>query len=82
MSYLFVHFKEKRSPDGEQIYFGISQDGYHWETVNDGQPVLWSYFGDKGVRDHTIVRKQDVEFVIMTTDLSLSYGMINQYHHS
>lgn len=22
-AYLFVHFKEKRTPDGEQVYFGI-----------------------------------------------------------
>ena len=25
--YLFVHFKEKSTPDGEQVYFGISRDG-------------------------------------------------------
>lgn len=34
-AYLFVHFKEKRTPDGEQVYFGIRRDGYKWETVND-----------------------------------------------
>ena len=26
-AYLFVHFREKTTPDGEQVYFGISQ-GY------------------------------------------------------
>ncbi len=46
-AYLFVHFKEKRTPDGEQVYFGISRDCFHWKTVNDGNPVLWSYEGDK-----------------------------------
>jgi len=81
-AYLFVHFKEKRTPDGEQVYFGISKDGYHWEEVNNGNPVLWSYFGDKGVRDHTIIRTKNNEFVILSTDLSLSYGMLNQYKHS
>ena len=25
-AYLFVHFREKTTPDGEQVYFGISRD--------------------------------------------------------
>lgn len=81
-AYLFVHFKEKRTPDGEQVYFGLSLDGFHWETVNDGNPVLWSYEGDKGVRDFTITRTKENKFVIMATDLSLSYGMPYQYENS
>lgn len=81
-AYLFVHFKEKRTPDGEQVYFGISKDGFHWEEVNDGNPVLWSYFGDKGVRDFTITRTKENKFVIMATDLSLAYGMPGKYQNS
>ncbi|MFC4102585.1 glycoside hydrolase family 43 protein [Paenibacillus xanthanilyticus] len=81
-AYLFVHFKEKRTPDGEQVYFGISKDGFQWETVNEGNPVLWSYYGDKGVRDFTITRTKAGKFVILATDLSLAYGMLNQYQHS
>ena len=82
MAYLFVHFKEKKTPDGEQVYFGISREGFEWELVNEGNPILWSYFGDKGVRDHTIIRTEANDFVIMSTDLSLSYGMLNQYQDS
>ena len=37
-AYLFVHFREKTTPDGEQVYFGISRDDFHWEAVNDGAP--------------------------------------------
>jgi len=81
-AYLFVHFKEKRTPDGEQVYFGISRDGFHWETVNEGSPVLWSYEGDKGVRDFTIIRTKKGKFVILATDLSLAYGMPYQYQNS
>ncbi len=81
-AYLFVHFKEKRTPDGEQVYFGVSRDGFHWETVNDGNPVLWSYEGDRGVRDFTIIRTKDNKFVIMATDLSLAYGMPYKYENS
>lgn len=79
-AYLFVHFKEKSTPDGEQVYFGLSTDGFHWEPVNNGNPILWCYYGDKGVRDFTIVRTKDSKkFYIIGTDLSLAYGMRNQY---
>lgn len=82
-AYLFVHFREKTTPDGEQVHFGISKDGFSWEEVNHGQPVLWAYYGDKGVRDFTIVKcKETGKYYIFATDLSLSYGMRNQYHHS
>ena len=50
-AYLFVHFREKATPDGEQVYFGLSRDGCHWEAVNGGAPVLWAYYGDKGVAE-------------------------------
>lgn len=83
MAYLFVHFMEKSSPDGEQVYFGISRDGFTWEEVNHGQPVLWAYYGDKGVRDFTIAKCEKTgKYYIFATDLSLSYGMRNQYHNS
>ena len=83
MAYLFVHFREKTSPDGEQVYFGLSRDGFTWEEVNHGQPVLWAYYGDKGVRDFTITKCEETgKYYILATDLSLSYGMRNQYHHS
>ncbi len=83
MAYLFVHFREKTSPDGEQVYFGLSRDGFTWEAVNRGQPILWAYYGDKGVRDFTIIKCENTgKYHILATDLSLSYGMRNQYHHS
>lgn len=57
-AYLFVHFRQKDTPDGEQIYFSISKDGYYWEEVNGGLPVLWCDKGEKGARDFTIVREK------------------------
>ena len=78
-NYLFVHFKEKRTPDGEQVYFAISKDGYKWDAINGGNPVLWSMLGEKGVRDFTIVRGDDGIFRILATDLSLSYEMKPKY---
>lgn len=74
-AYLFVHFREKTTPDGEQVHFGLSKDGFHWEAVNNGAPVLWTYWGTKGVRDFTIVRHPLTRKVtILATDLSIAYG--------
>jgi len=64
------------------VYFGLSKDGFHWEMVNNGAPVLWAYYGDRGVRDFTITRTKDNRFFIFATDLSLAYGMRGKYHRS
>ena len=40
MANLFTHFKEKITPDGEQVYFGVSKDGFIWEQVKGGNPIL------------------------------------------
>lgn len=79
--YLFVHFKEKTTPDGEQVYFAVSKDGFDWEEINNANPVLWAYYGDKGVRDFTVVNNKG-KYLIIATDLSLAYGMRSKYNHS
>ncbi|WP_028609016.1 glycoside hydrolase family 43 protein [Paenibacillus harenae] len=81
-AYLFVHFKEKKTADGEQVYFALSTDGFNWEQVNGGQPVIWSEKGDKGVRDHTIVRTDYGKFYILATDLSLANCFHTKYRGS
>ena len=81
-AYLFVHFREKPTPDGEQVYFGLSRDGFHWHAVKGGRPVLWSYLGEKGVRDATVFRHDDGTYYIIATDLSLAYSMKYKYHNS
>jgi len=73
MPYLFTHFKEKITPDGEQVYFGISRDGFNWEEVNGGNPILTAELGEKGCRDIEIVRLHTGGFVIITTDLCVAY---------
>lgn len=80
MPYLFVHFKEKITPDGEQVYFGISPDGFNWEKVNDGNPILTSTKSEKGCRDIEIVRLHTGGFVIITTDLCIAYRMDENYN--
>lgn len=80
MPYLFVHFKEKITPDGEQVYFGISRDGMNWEKVNNGNPILTSTKSEKGCRDIEIVRLHTGGFVIITTDLCIAYRMDENYN--
>ncbi len=75
MAYLFTHFKEKITPDGEQVYFSVSKDGLHWLQVNGGNPILTSTMGEKGCRDIEIIKLKDGSFVILTTDLSIAYRM-------
>ena len=72
MPYLFVHFKEKITPEGEAVYFGKSSDGLNWEIVNNGDPVLMSSLGEKGCRDIEIIRLHTGGFVIITTDLCVA----------
>ena len=67
MPYLFTHFKEKLTPDGEQVYFALSRDGFNWEQVNGGNPILTAVKSFKGCRDIEIVRTH-FGFVILTTD--------------
>lgn len=56
--------------------FGLSRDGFNWESVNDGRPVMWAYYGDRGVRDFTVIRSEiDGKFYVLATDLSLAYTM-------
>lgn len=70
--YLLVHFTGE-SPDGEQIYFAGSDDGYRWTDLNGSRPVLKSNLGEKGVRDPSIVRSADgKKFWILATDLRIA----------
>lgn len=78
-AYLFVHFKEKHTPDGEQVYFALSRNGFNWEQVNGGNPVLTSVMGDMGVRDFTIIRTKENRFYIIATDLGLAAHYNNKY---
>ena len=40
-SYLFAFFSDN-SPYGEQIRYALSDDGFNYRALNDGQPVISS----------------------------------------
>ncbi|MBN2222475.1 MAG: glycoside hydrolase family 43 protein [Vallitaleaceae bacterium] len=84
-AYLFVHFIGEQK-DGEQIYFSLSKDGFHWEDVNQGKPVLYSKMCEEGVRDPFIIYSPiDEHYYIIATDLCIYKGkgwQVAQYEGS
>ena len=72
MPYLFVHFKEKITPDGEAVYYAISRDGLNFKAVNKGNPIVMASLGERGTRDIEIVRLKNGGFVIIATDLCVA----------
>ncbi len=72
--YLFVTFGGQPNELNEQIYFSTSRDGREWTLLNNGDPVLVSDIGTKGVRDPYLLRSHDGrKFYIIATDLSTHY---------
>ena len=72
--YLFVTFTGE-SEDGEQIYLALSQDGFYWQDLNGGEPVLRSGIGEKGVRDPFLLRSFDKSrYYLIATDLRIASG--------
>lgn len=76
-AYLFAYFKGEGLANGEQIYFAVSRDGLKWTDLNNGNPVLTSTLGEKGLRDPFIMRSEDgSKFYVIATDLKI-YGNNN-----
>lgn len=71
MPYLFAHFREKTTVDGEQVYFSVSPDGYNWQCLNNAKPIITCEKGEGGCRDIEIVRLKNGVFVIIATDLCI-----------
>lgn len=68
-SYLMAYF----TGGAEEIYFGISKDGYNWKSVNHSKAVLKSAVGTTGARDPFIIRSEDgSKFWLLATDLCIN----------
>ena len=71
--YLWTHFAVEGGY--EKIFFGYSEDGLHWEKLNDNQPILENDGGDLGVRDPHIIRSPEGDkYWIIGTDLHAEGG--------
>ena len=79
MAYLFVHFREMWTEKGEQVYFALSKNGYDWEIINDGNPVITAKKGDLGVRDIVIARTRDNRFVIVKKWIHVCWNFIPNF---
>ncbi|HSV14012.1 MAG TPA: glycoside hydrolase family 43 protein, partial [Tepidisphaeraceae bacterium] len=71
--FLFSTFRDDPTPASEQIYFGISPDGRHWDALAGGRPVLVSDVGEQGARDSFLLRAHDSQKVwLIATDLCIA----------
>ncbi|MDQ4051594.1 MAG: Ig-like domain-containing protein [Actinomycetota bacterium] len=71
-AYAFAYFAGESTDAGEKIYFGAStgNDPLDYDELNDGDPVLSSSFGTKGLRDPFIIRSPEGDrFFLLATDL-------------
>lgn len=74
--YLFAYFSNN-SPEGEQLRYAISEDGFNYSPLNAGNPVISSekIALKKGIRDPHITRAQDGKtFYMVCTDMRSSEG--------
>lgn len=70
-SYLFAYFTGN-APEEEQICFALSDDGYNYTLLNDGEPIINSadIARKKSVRDPHILRGEDGKtFYMVVTDM-------------
>lgn len=76
VAYLFAYFSDN-SPDGEQVRYALSQDGFNFKPLNGGKPVIASdsIALKKGIRDPHIMRSHDGKYFYMVlTDMRSSEG--------
>ncbi|ANP71333.1 family 43 glycosylhydrolase [Cryobacterium arcticum] len=74
--YAFAYFTGN-SLEGENIYLAASEgnNALDWNELNNGQPVLRSTEGTKGLRDPFIIRSPEGDtFYLIATDLSIGSG--------
>lgn len=74
--YAFLYFTGN-SIAGEKIYMAASEgnNALSWKELNNGQPVLTSTLGTKGLRDPFVIRSPEGDtFYLIATDLSIGSG--------
>lgn len=74
-AYLFTYFTGN-APQQEQICYALSQDGWNYTPLNNGNPVIASdsIALKKAVRDPHILRGEDGYFYQVVTDMASSQG--------
>lgn len=75
-AYVFVYFTDN-SPEGEQLRYAVSRDGFNWAPLNNGKKIVsvdnvarW-----KCIRDPHILRAEDGKtFYMVMTDMKCTEG--------
>lgn len=75
--YLFAYFTGN-SPSQEKLFYGLSRDGYHFNTINGGNPVLESTKGHECMRDPYIMQGQNGLYYALFTDMRSADGWASQ----
>lgn len=76
-AYLFAYFEGNR-PEQERMYYGLSRDGYHFNKINGGNPVLESHKGHECMRDPFIMEGQNGLYYAIFTDMRSYDGWASQ----
>ena len=76
-AYLFAYFTGNR-PEQERMFYGLSRDGYHFNTINGGNPVLESTKGHECMRDPFIMQGQNGLYYAIFTDMRSWDGWASQ----
>lgn len=71
--YLFCYFTGNE-PERERICFAVSDDGYHFTPIHNGEPVIEQKKGTLCMRDPFLLRGNDGHFYIIATDMKSSLG--------
>jgi hypothetical protein len=70
-AYFFAYFTGEYE-GGEDVSFATAQDPLKWRALNNGQSVLKSTLGEKGLRDPFIIRSPEGDkFYLLATDLKM-----------
>ncbi|MCD8049657.1 MAG: hypothetical protein LUG52_08690 [Clostridia bacterium] len=77
-AYLFAYFTGNSSTQ-ERLFYGLSLDGYYFNTLNNGEAVLTESVGTGCIRDPYIFRGQDGYYYCLVTDMQSSLGWSSNY---
>ncbi|WP_186577049.1 immunoglobulin-like domain-containing protein [Aquibacillus kalidii] len=70
-AYFFSYFTGEYE-GGEEISFATAKDPLKWRALNNGQSVIQSTMGEKGLRDPFIMRSPEGDkFYLIATDLKM-----------
>ncbi|SFM24306.1 LPXTG-motif cell wall anchor domain-containing protein [Gracilibacillus orientalis] len=70
-AYFFSYFTGEYE-GGEEISFAVAEDPLHWRALNNGQSVIQSDMGERGLRDPFVIRAPEGDkFYMIATDLKM-----------